>query len=197
MVPTTGRRPARRLKIAVALLAAGLLPALVSAADASAERAWQALSDGAVVLFRHANAPGVGDPPGISLADCATQRNLDEAGREQARRIGRRFAERGVRVGAVLTSQWCRARETATLAFGKAQVREEPAFNSFFGAPDRRSPQTERARAIIAGWRGPGVLVVTTHQVNITALTGVGTASAEGMVVRPPSLEVVGTVPAD
>jgi broad specificity phosphatase PhoE len=107
------------------------------------------------------------------------------------------FRSRRITVGAVLSSQWCRTRETARLAFGE-QVREEPAFNSFFGQSSAaRDNQTARARALIAQWRGPGTLVVVTHQVNITALTGVGAASGEGVVVRPQgdgTLAVVATL---
>jgi len=160
---------------------------------------WEELArPGAIALFRHATAPGVGDPQGMRLDDCSTQRNLDDQGRAEARRLGELFRGRRVAVGAVLTSQWCRARETAWLMFGEAAVREEPAFNSFFSqsAPQRQA-QTEQARAILARWNGPGVLVVVTHQVNITALTGAGAASAQGVVVRlqpDGSLRVVGTV---
>ncbi len=196
-------RPTPRTVIGTLAVALGLVWAgppwpvtrAAEAVEPSEERAWQALRDGAVVLFRHANAPGVGDPPGFTLEDCSTQRNLDDTGREQARGIGHRFTERSIRVGAVLTSQWCRTRETAALAFpGSGRVRDEPAFNSFFGEPDRRSPQTARAREIVVGWRGPGALVITTHQVNITALTGVATSSADGIVVRPGTTEVVGRI---
>jgi phosphohistidine phosphatase SixA len=176
-----------------ALLACTLLAASAMAADAWAELA----RPGAMVLFRHATAPGVGDPSGFKLDDCATQRNLDERGRAEARRLGEQFRSRKIAVGAVLTSQWCRTRETAHLAFG-SQVRDEPAFNSFFGLPaEGRAAQTAQARAVLARWRGPGALVVVTHQVNITALTGVGAASAEGVVVRPAadgSLQVLATI---
>lgn len=150
-----------------------------------AQDAWRELArPGAIVLFRHATAPGVGDPSGFRLDDCATQRNLDEQGRAEARRLGQEFRRRGIAVGAVLSSQWCRTRETARLAFGDA-VRDEPAFNSFFRrGPQEREAQTGRARRLLREWKGPGVLVVVTHQVNITALTGLGAASAEGVVVQ-------------
>lgn len=165
---------------------------------AASPEAWAELAKpGAVVLFRHATAPGIGDPEHFDVNDCRTQRNLDETGRAEARRLGEQFRQRGIRVQAVLTSQWCRARDTARLAFGE-EVREEPAFNSFFRRPsDTRDTQTERARALIAGWRGPGVLVVVTHQVNIQALAGVSPASGEGVVVRPGpkgQLQTVGTL---
>ena len=152
---------------------------------------------GAIVLFRHATAPGVGDPPGFKADDCATQRNLDERGRAEARRLGEQFTRRKIPVGAVLTSQWCRTRETAQLAFGSLP-REEPAFNSFFQqSSDTSATQTAQARAVLARWKGPGALVVVTHQVNISALTGVGAASAEGVVVRvgaDGSLQKVATI---
>lgn len=145
--------------------------------------AWQALAGGAIVLFRHANAPGTGDPAGFRLGDCATQRNLDDAGREQARRIGEAFRSRGIAVGRVLASRWCRAQETASLAFpGRAEG--EPAFDSFFDARERRDSATAAARKILEGWQGPGALVVATHQVNITALTGIVPRSGEGVVLR-------------
>ena len=151
-------------------------------ADAGAEAAWTVLSQGGVVLFRHANAPGGGDPEGMRLGDCSTQRNLDAEGRAQAARIGEAFRARAIAVGAVLVSQWCRTTETADIAF-PGRVKAEPAFNSFFGRPADGPAQTRAALAVLDAWRGPGALVVTTHQVNITALTGIFPASGEGIVL--------------
>jgi phosphohistidine phosphatase SixA len=161
--------------------------------------AWRALEQpGAIVLFRHATAPGVGDPAEFKLSDCATQRNLTEAGRDEARRLGQEFRMRRITVGAVLTSQWCRARDTAKLAFGDDhQLREEPAFNSFFsGSTAQRDAQTQKARELLMRWSGPGVLVVVTHQVNIGALAGDSVASGHGVVMRKEdgALKVVGRI---
>lgn len=176
-----------------AVLGSALIAFPALAADAWAELA----RPGAIVLLRHATAPGVGDPPGFKLDDCATQRNLNDRGRAEARRLGEQFRGRKIQVGAVLSSQWCRAGETARLAFG-GQVRDEPAFNSFFlRSSEAGEAQTAQARAVLAGWRGPGALVVVTHQVNIQALAGAAVASAEGLVVRPAaegSLKVVATI---
>lgn len=146
----------------VALL--GLLPGLIGSPPAIAreEAAWAALRDGAIVLFRHAHAPGGGDPPGFRIDDCTTQRNLDSDGRAQARRIGDRLRAERVRIGVVLASEWCRALETAQLAFPD-QVRREPAFNSFFDDPSKKPGLTELAKVPLAAWRGPGALVVVTH----------------------------------
>lgn len=184
----------RRVALFVAWLWVSTVPA--AAAEMVVPDGWSALKEGSIVLFRHANAPGVGDPPGFRLGDCGTQRNLDEIGRTQARQIGERFRRRGVKVGAVLSSQWCRTRETAELAF-PGQARDDADFNSFFGDAARQPEQTARALATLSRWRGPGVLVVTTHQVNITALTGLGTSSSEGVVLRPRpgGIEVLGRLP--
>ncbi len=163
----------------VLLGAAGMALTPPSFAD---DDPWRVLRAGAIVLFRHANAPGVGDPPGMRIGDCTTQRNLDAAGRDQARAIGREFAAREIQVGRVLTSRWCRAVDTAALAFPGRPV-QEPAFDSFFDRREERLRQTAAALRVLEEWRGPGALVVVTHQVNIAALTGVSPASAEGVVV--------------
>lgn len=160
--------------------------------------AWPVVQQGsAVVLIRHAYAPGVGDPPNFKLGDCSTQRVLNEEGRQQARDIGQAFRNRGVNVTRVLSSQWCRAYDTANLAF-PGHVTEEPVFNSFFQGRGSRSDQTARALDIIRGWKGPGVLVVFTHQVNITGLTDIFPASGQGVVVRADGatqgLTVLGTL---
>lgn len=166
------------------LLALAVAPAF---AQANPAQAWDALrSPGAIVLFRHALAPGGGDPAGFVAGDCTTQRNLSEEGQNQARRIGTVIRQNGVQVGAVWHSEWCRTRDTARLAFPSMTapaLRAEPAFNSFFGRPDSEPAQTAAARKLLMGWRGPGALVVVTHQVNITALTGVVPQSGEGVVV--------------
>lgn len=175
------------MKPALIFLLVLLLPGRPPASEAAA---WEALRAGAIVLFRHAHAPGGGDPGGMRLGDCSTQRNLDAAGRAQAVRIGEALREGGVPVTAVLTSQWCRTRETADLAF-PGRASEEPIFNSFFA--DRRTgpAQTEAARALLLAWAGPGTLFVSTHQVNITALTRIVPASGEGVVLQRLGEELV------
>lgn len=157
---------------------------LLCAGGATAASDWSALQDGTVVLFRHANAPGIGDPPNFTLGICDTQRNLDAAGREQARRIGQQFRRQSIAVRQVLHSQWCRTRDTAQLAF-PGIASDAPAFNSFFEDPARNQAQTASALQTLQRWQGPGVLVVITHQVNITALTGIVPASGQGVIVKP------------
>lgn len=146
--------------------------------------AWAALAAGGhVAMIRHAEAPGTGDPPHFRLDDCATQRNLSDGGRAQADRIGAAFRENSVPVGPILTSGWCRCIETATLAFGAAEVW--PPLHSFFQDGATEAEQTAETRARVAAWAGPGTLVLVTHQVNITALTGIFPSSGEIIVLRP------------
>ena len=154
-----------------------------SAQAGSEQASWAALRDGAILVLRHANAPGGGDPVGLKLGDCSTQRNLDAAGRAQARRIGERLRQERVTIGAVWASPWCRTRETAAL-LQAGTVHEVPAVASFFDDRTLEPAQTAAARDALLAWRGPGALVVVTHQLNIGALTGVFPASGEGVVLR-------------
>jgi phosphohistidine phosphatase SixA len=157
-----------------------LLPATARAEDGPP---WQSVRTGAAaVIMRHAIAPGGGDPPGFRREECATQRNLSEEGRAQARRIGVLLRGNGVIAATVRTSAWCRARETATL-LGLGPATHEPALDSFFGDRGEGPARTEALRALLAAWRG-GPLVMVTHQVNITALTTVFPASGEMVIVR-------------
>jgi len=166
-------------------LAVVLLLAVTGAsANATAIAVWDALrAGGHTVLIRHATTvPGVGDPAGFRLDDCATQRNLSDAGREQARHLGVLFQNRKVLVAAVLSSRWCRGLDTARLAFGR--VAPFPPLDSFFADRATAQQQNDSVGRKIASFRGPGNLVMVTHQVNITALTGVYPAQGEALVVR-------------
>lgn len=137
---------------------------------------------GTHLLLRHTTAPGIGDPAGFKLGDCATQRNLSEDGRAEARRIGERLRANGIRIDGVFSSQWCRARETAEL-LGFGPVEDEPALNSFFDDRSTAEGQTKAVRERLAAFGAERKVALVTHQVNITALTGVVPASGEMVVV--------------
>src|SRR5262245_52600081 len=102
--------------LAILLIALGCASGSAATGQDAAEL-WAALRGGGhVALLRHAaTVGGVGDPPGFRLDDCATQRNLTDKGRAEARRLGERFRAEAVPVGKLLSSQWCRCRDTATL----------------------------------------------------------------------------------
>lgn len=174
---------ARRRFLGIAL-AATLAPR-VRAAEGDL---WPRLREGGLVLLiRHAaTVAGLGDPPGFRLDDCATQRNLSEEGRAQARRLGERLRAEGVPIARVYTSPWCRCRETARLAFGSAEDWE--ALSSFFDFPHREGEFTERVKKRIGSYstRKPaGNVAMVTHNVNIAALTQLSVTTGEIVAVRP------------
>lgn len=137
-----------------------------------------------MLLLRHANAPGVGDPPGMVPGDCATQRNLDDRGRAQAKRLGERLRAEGIDGVRVYTSQWCRCRETARL-LGVGPVEDLPALNSFFEEREAKAGRMRALRAFLDRLpRNGRPVILVTHQVNITALTDHFPASGDGLVLR-------------
>jgi phosphohistidine phosphatase SixA len=159
-----------------------VLAVLLAVLPGTARAGWEALGQpGAVALIRHALAPGTGDPAAFRLEDCATQRNLDEAGRAQARGIGAAIRAAGVPVSRVLTSQWCRCRETAVL-LDVGPIEDLPALNSFFGDRAKGPARTAALRDYLAA-QPEGPLVLVTHQVNITALTGIVPRAGEAVIV--------------
>ena len=169
-----------RLLPAVALFAALFLPPGPTAADMRFARLAQ---PGIVAIMRHAHAPGTGDSTRFTLDDCSTQRNLDAGGREQAREIGVAIRAAGVVVDRVLTSQWCRCRDTARL-LDVGPVEDLPALNSFFRSPARAEQQTAELRQYLAGLPPGEIVVLVTHYVNIRALTGRGAASGEVFLLQ-------------
>ena len=190
-------RAALILRLALAALAIALLPAQGAAADAT-EDAWAALvKGGSVALVRHGNAPPGhgGDPPGFKIDDCATQRNMDERGRAQARALGEAFRQHGVRVDKILSSPWCRCLETARL------MAVGPVENTWAVAASDRSPERLVVlKQIVSSWRGPGTLVLVTHALTVQALVGIMPGQAETVVLRPrpgnePGIDVVGRIP--
>mgnify|MGYP003585098110 FL=1 len=162
------------------------------------ERLWAALRSGtAVAMIRHAVAPGIGDPEHFRLDDCATQRNLSAEGQRQAQAIGAAFRHNGIAAAQVLSSRWCRCLDTARL-LGLGTVEPFPPLDSFFSTPERSTSQTTALRERLQQDRAGQPLVLVTHQVNITALTGVVPGSGEMVVIKPATeggVEVLGRLP--
>ena len=175
----------RRMRFAVFAFLLGFGGMAESAAADDAADAWRALrAGGHVALMRHADAPGgAGDPPGFRIEDCATQRNLSETGRADAAKIGARLKREGIAFDRILSSPWCRCKDTATL-LDLGPVETEATFGNVVVLRDQRNALTAGARALIAGWNGPTNLLVVTHGANITALTTLWPASGEIVVVR-------------
>jgi broad specificity phosphatase PhoE len=134
--------------------------------------------------MRHALAPGTGDPEEFQLENCGTQRNLSQEGRDQARQAGNTFRSRGIPIRQIMSSQWCRCLDTARL-LNLGTVQPVPALNSFFRDRSTEGVQTEQTRRLIMEHRQQsGVVIMVTHQVNITALTGIVPSSGAAVVVQ-------------
>ena len=140
---------------------------------------------GYVLLLRHSYAPGVGDPENFKVNDCSTQRNLSDVGRQDAKDVGEWLQRREIKIFRVETSRWCRAKETAQL-LGLGKVRLNKNLDSLFEEADALNhPQTAAVRKQIQNHRNKiGLLVLVGHYVNIAALTGVGVASGEGILIK-------------
>ncbi len=157
---------------------------------ATAAPAWSQTNDPAtllragacVVLLRHAaTVPGIGDPPNFKLDDCRTQRNLSEVGQQASRRIGAWFVAQHLEPRAVLSSAWCRCKDTAQFAFGRHTVWT--ALNSTFGDRLNQPDQTAVVRQAMARIPAQQFEVWVTHQVNISAITQQGPAMGEGFIL--------------
>ena len=139
-----------------------------------------------VLLMRHAYAPGVGDPAGYRLDDCATQRNLDEQGRAQAARTGAWLKRQGVTRALVFSSVWCRCRDTASaLALGNVSI--EASLASFFDRPDQAGPATDALTQFVARTlqhKNDRALILVTHHVNIRAFMGRDIGSGDMVLVN-------------
>lgn len=185
------------MKFLLSVVAAlSLLGTSLPAAHADGDRVLERMRAGGVlILLRHASTePGIGDPPGFSLSDCTTQRNLSGIGRDEARRIGEALRSAGVAVSAVRSSRWCRSLDTARLAFPDHESQAWPPLDSFFAGQGDRQRQTNAALAVLNDWPAGRNEVWVTHQVNITALTGAYLMMGEAVVarVRDGELEMVG-----
>ncbi|SEO65765.1 histidine phosphatase family protein [Aquisalimonas asiatica] len=176
-----GDRAALILLLAVILLS---LPPLLVAEER--DEALALVREGeAVLMLRHALAPGVGDPEGFEVGDCSTQRNLDERGREQARAWKPFLQAHGIDRARVLSSQWCRSMDTAQ-EMNVGEVVELPPLNSFFGGRGDREQQTRDTIMHVNTMEPGDPVILVSHQVNITALTGTSVRSNEGVIIRLP-----------
>jgi phosphohistidine phosphatase SixA len=147
---------------------------------------------GYVILMRHAQTTGTGDPAGMTLADCKTQRNLNDKGREQARALGAVWREAGVRIMKVLSSPWCRCTETAALIIPDVKAEVRPELGSFLNvsSADRQAP-TAAMRREIEAWRGPGNLLMVSHQINIDEIADRTIAQGAYLIIDPNGRRIV------
>ena len=161
----------------------------------SSESIWnEARKGNKVILIRHSLAPGGGDPVGFKVGDCKTQRNLNKVGIEQSKKIGKIFKDNKISIDIVLSSEWCRCKDTAYYAFGKFQ--EFSALNSTFSTPyNRNGPrQVKEIEEYLMNWEGEGKnLILVTHYSIITTITTAVPSSGE-IVIADKNLNVIGTI---
>ena len=178
-------------------LAAALFALLILAPAHATEAGWALLRDGGhVVLIRHALAAGTGDPANFDITKCATQRNLSDRGKLQARKMGALFAARAAPVDRVLSSRYCRCLDTARFAFGEGVAEPVEALDALAADAAAKEKQLAAMQKLVRDFSGSGNLVLVTHQENIVALTGVSPREGEAVVVRPEGdkLHVIGRI---
>ena len=135
--------------------------------------------DGKLIFIRHAHAPGSGDPYGFDITNCKSQRNLNKEGIEQSKRIGQFFMENEVQINKVLSSEWCRCKQTAEYAFA---IYETKSFlNSFFSQEfsKNKDSQIKDLKKYIKKWDGKNNLVLVTHYVVISEVLNLSVSSGE------------------
>ena len=134
---------------------------------------------GNLIFIRHAYAPGGGDPDHFEINDCSTQRNLSEDGRKQAKNIGNYFKKNLIPIDKVISSEWCRCKETAEIAFRKFETNNF--LNSFFSEKfsKNKKKQIKNLKKYINEWDGNKNLVFVTHYVVISEVLDYAASSGE------------------
>ncbi len=157
----------------------------------SSENVVKFLKEGKKIVFiRHALAPGNGDPNNFDIKDCSTQRNLNDEGRAQSKRIRNFFEKNNIKIDRVLSSEWCRCKDTAKIAFGKFETFS--ALNSFYETrfSKNKSKQMKDLREYISKWESDSNLIIVTHYVVILDILDRGTSSGE-MIISDKNLNII------
>jgi phosphohistidine phosphatase SixA len=146
-----------------------------------------------LVFIRHANAPGNGDPKNFSIKNCFTQRNLNQLGIEQSKKIGLIFKNNEIKIDKVLSSEWCRCKDTAKLAFQNYETFD--ALNSFYDVKfsDNKNKQIKDLKNYIDNWTSKKNLILITHYVVILEILNEASLPGE-IIVADKNLNVIGNL---
>ena len=153
-------------------------------------------SGGKLIFIRHAYAPGNGDPNNFNLNDCSTQRNLNKEGREQAKHIGEFFEKNNIEIYKVLSSEWCRCKETAKIAFKNFSTNNF--LNSFYSSKyaKNKDKQIRALNDYIRSFQSDKNLILITHYVLISEILDYAPSSGE-IVVSDKNFNMIGSVEID
>ena len=146
-----------------------------------------------IIFIRHAIAPGNGDPPNFDILDCSTQRNLSKNGELQALKIGKFFKKNDIKFTKVLSSEWCRCKDTAQIAFGNYETKNF--LNSFYDERflKNKNKQILDFQKFIKNWNYSGNLALVTHYVVISEILNKTTSSGE-IVITDKNLEILSSL---
>ena len=148
---------------------------------------------GNLIFIRHAYAPGGGDPENFKINDCSTQRNLNNSGREQSKKIGNFFNENKIPIDLVLSSEWCRCKETALIAFSNYETKDF--LNSFYSAKfsENKKKQMKNLKKFINDWGNDKNLILVTHYVVISEALNYASNSGE-IVISDKNFKKIGSI---
>ena len=148
---------------------------------------------GNIIFIRHAIAPGSGDPENFDLNDCNTQRNLSNHGIKQSERLGLFFSKNQIPIDVVLSSEWCRCKDTAKYAF--ENYKTFSALNSFFSYKFQKNKNTQMSdlREYLKSWRSDKNLILVTHYVTILEIINKSSSSGE-ILITDSKLNLLGTI---
>ena len=148
---------------------------------------------GKLIFIRHAYAPGGGDPENFNIHDCSTQRNLSESGRIQSRKIGNFFTENKIKIEKVYSSEWCRCKETASLAFENFKTKSF--LNSFFSSKfaQNKNSQMRDFQKFLLDWDEKTNLIFVTHYVVISEILDYPSSSGE-IVISNKNFKIIDTL---
>ena len=146
-----------------------------------------------IIFIRHAIAPGNGDPSNFDVLDCSTQRNLSNNGELQALKIGNFFKKNDIKITEVLSSEWCRCKDTAKIAFGNYETKNF--LNSFYDDrfSENKDKQILEFQKFIRNWNKTGNLVFVTHYVVISEILNKATSSGE-IVITDYNLKILSSL---
>jgi phosphohistidine phosphatase SixA len=160
----------------------------------SDDKILKSLKEGKKLVFiRHAIAPGNGDPNNFDINDCSTQRNLDENGIEESKKIGLFFKNNKIKIDKVLSSQWCRCKDTAKYAFKNFETFD--ALNSFYDEKfaENETKQIKDLKNYIKKWNSDKNLVLITHFVVISSILNTGSSSGE-IIISDKNFNIIGSI---